>query len=52
MKKLVAGVICLIYFGAGISFTGSTGVAFSAVSGKSFSIIYSSDERGAIVPCG
>ncbi|MCD6534167.1 MAG: hypothetical protein J7L25_08850 [Deltaproteobacteria bacterium] len=26
--------------------------ALSSVSGKNFSIVYSSDERGAITPCG
>lgn len=52
MKKLVAGVICLIYFGAGFSLVGPSGTAFAAVAGKSFSIVYSSDERGAVTPCG
>ncbi|MBN2808294.1 MAG: hypothetical protein JXR80_02245 [Deltaproteobacteria bacterium] len=31
---------------------GAPFAAFSATTGKSFSIIYSSDERGAITPCG
>jgi len=52
MKKLVVGVFCLICFGTGFSLIGSSGAAFASVSGKSFSIVYSSDERGAITPCG
>ncbi len=52
MKKVIAGVIFLIFSAAGFFLTWSPGVAFSAVSGKSFSIVYSSDERGAITPCG
>ena len=42
-------VVLLFLFGFVI---GLAAVASSAVSGKSFSIIYSSDERGAITPCG
>ncbi|MCK5539549.1 MAG: hypothetical protein KAI69_01360 [Deltaproteobacteria bacterium] len=33
-------------------FWGWGSTAFSAVSGKGFSIVYSSDERGAVTPCG
>ena len=49
MKKIIIGLIVL-----GFVFWGRWGVsaAFSEVSGKGFSIVYSSDERGAITPCG
>jgi hypothetical protein len=38
----------------GLAWGGGMGAinASASVSGKSFSIVYSSDERGAISPCG
>ena len=49
MKKKVLGLIILTYiFGGGLVVSEVS----SAVSNKGFSIIYSSDERGAITPCG
>lgn len=49
MKKIVLGLIVLTYalWGGLLAPT-----AFSAVSEKGFSIVYSSDERGAVTPCG
>ncbi len=49
MKKIIIGLIVLTYV-----LVGSWGVStsFAAISGKAFSIVYSSDERGAITPCG
>ncbi len=51
MKRLFAGLVFLSCFVVGLVL-GFSEVACSAVSGKSFSIVYSSDERGAITPCG
>lgn len=49
MKKIVLALIVMMYaFSGGLAASD----AFSAVSDKSFSIVYSSDERGAITPCG
>ncbi len=38
----------------GLTWSGGQGGNFASasVSGKSFSIVYSSDERGSISPCG
>ncbi len=47
MKRFIVVVLFLFCFVVGFAV-----VASSAVSDKSFSIIYSSDERGAITPCG
>ena len=47
MRRFIVVVLFLFCFVVGLVV-----VANSAVSGKSFSIIYSSDERGAITPCG
>ena len=47
MKRFFVVLLFLFSFVIGLA-----AVAGSAVSEKSFSIIYSSDERGAITPCG
>jgi hypothetical protein len=47
MKRFIVVALFLFCFVIGLAT-----VASSAVSGKSFSIVYSSDERGAITPCG
>jgi len=52
MKRLIVVMVFLFCCGEVLPFTGSLGMAVAGVSGKSFSLIYSSDERGAITPCG
>ncbi|NPA25961.1 MAG: hypothetical protein GXO34_09060 [Deltaproteobacteria bacterium] len=49
MKRLIVVLVVLGLVGAEWL---SAGRAMASVSGKNFSIIYSSDERGAISPCG
>jgi len=49
MKQSVIYLFILIYTFWGL---GAVSVAFSSTSGKGFSIVYSSDERGSITPCG
>ncbi len=51
MKKIVLSLSLIV-----MTYVLSGGLAvsdaFSAVSEKGFSIVYSSDERGAVTPCG
>ena len=47
MEKIILGLMVMV-----CAFWGWGSAAFSAVSEKGFSIVYSSDERGAITPCG
>ncbi|MCD6292011.1 MAG: hypothetical protein J7M09_00970 [Deltaproteobacteria bacterium] len=49
MKKVFLGFTIVMYALMGGLLTAE---AFAGVSEKSFSIVYSSDERGAITPCG
>ena len=51
MKKIILSLSLIVI---SFVFAGGPAVAdaLSAFSGKSFSIVYSSDERGAITPCG
>ncbi|MCD6429884.1 MAG: hypothetical protein J7L57_01530 [Deltaproteobacteria bacterium] len=49
MKKIIISLVLLVYALSGKLVVSA---AFSAVEGKGFSIVYSSDERGAIIPCG
>ncbi len=49
MKQRTIYLVVLVYVFFAVW---ATSAAFSATSGKSFSIVYSSDERGAITPCG
>lgn len=45
-------IICLLVMAYAFWGLWAAPVTFSATSGKGFSIVYSSDERGAITPCG